>query len=186
MAEHRLCKAGVRGSIPLVSTLRSHVLVGCVEQVGVAAGGGRAPWECPWLCDAVEVLAAALPVAFVPSTDLNRSRRFYEGVLGFPVVEQDSFAVVLDGGRLSIRVTNVGAELTVQPFTVLGWEVDDIRGEIAGLGERGVGFLRVGTVEQDDAGVWTAPDGTQIAWFRDPDGNTLSLSEHAHRTAAGT
>ena len=121
----------------------------------------------------------------MPSTDLDRSRRFYEGVLGFPVVEQDSFAVVLDGGRLTIRVTNVGHEFTVQPFTVLGWEVDDIRAEIAGLVERGVAFLRVGAVDQDDAGVWTAPNGTYVVWFHDPDGNTLSLSQHPHRVAAG-
>ena len=132
-----------------------------------------------WLCDPGEVLASALTVAFVPSTDLDRSRRFYEGVLGFPVVEQDPFAVVLDGGRLTIRVTYVGPEFTVQPFTVLGWEVGDIRADMAGLVERGVAFLRVDTVEQDESGVWTAPDGTLIAWFRDPEGNTLSLSQHA-------
>ena len=102
------------------------------------------------------------------------------------MVGQDPFAVVVDGGGLTIRVTNVGHEFTVQPFTVLGWEVDDIRAEIAGLVERGVEFLRVGAVAQDEAGVWTAPDGTHVAWFRDPDGNTLSLSQHPHRVAAGT
>jgi hypothetical protein len=102
------------------------------------------------------------------------------------VVEQDPFAVVLDAGRLTIRVTNVGHELTVQPFTVLGWEVDDVRAEIAGLVDRGVEFLRVGGLEQDDAGVWTAPGGSYVAWFHDPDGNTLSLSQHRHRVAAGS
>ncbi len=101
------------------------------------------------------------------------------------MVEQDSFAIVLDGGPLTIRVTNVGHEFHVQPFTVLGWEVDDIRAEIAGLVDRGVEFLRVGAVEQDEAGVWTAPDGTQVAWFHDPDGNTLSLSQQTHRVTAG-
>jgi catechol 2,3-dioxygenase-like lactoylglutathione lyase family enzyme len=125
------------------------------------------------------VLASALTVAFVPSTDLERSRRFYEEVLGFSVAEQDSFAVVLDTGRVTIRVTNVGHEFNVQPFTVLGWEVDDIEAELAGLVERGVVFLRVGTVEQDEAGVWAAPNGSQIAWFKDPDGNTLSLSQQS-------
>ena len=124
------------------------------------------------------MLAAARTVAFVPSTDLARSRRFYADVLGFAVAEQDPFAVVLDAGGVTIRVTDVGPELRVQPFTVLGWEVGDIRAEIAGLAERGVGCLRVDGVEQDDAGVWTAPGGSQIAWFHDPDGNTLSLSQH--------
>jgi catechol 2,3-dioxygenase-like lactoylglutathione lyase family enzyme len=125
------------------------------------------------------VLAAAQTVAFVPSTDLDRSRRFYEGILDFPVAEQNGFAVVLDAGPLTIRVTNVGQELHVQPFTVLGWKVGDIQAEMTSLAERGVEFLRVDTVEQDEAGVWTAPDGSQIAWFKDPDGNTLSVSAHS-------
>jgi catechol 2,3-dioxygenase-like lactoylglutathione lyase family enzyme len=120
-------------------------------------------------------------VAFVPSTDLDRSRRFYEGVLGWSVAEQDAFAVVLDAGGVTIRVTNVGHDFHVQPFTVLGWEVGDIRAAAVALVERGVEFLRVGGLEQDEAGVWTAPDGSQIAWFTDPDGNTLSLSQRPDR-----
>jgi catechol 2,3-dioxygenase-like lactoylglutathione lyase family enzyme len=132
------------------------------------------------------VLASASAVAFVPSTDLDRSRRFYEGVLGLPVLEQDSFAVVLDSGRLTIRVTNVGHELNVQPFTVLGWEVEDLQAEMRDLDGHGVRFLHLDDVEQDDAGVWTAPDGTHIAWFHDADGNTLSLTQHVHRVAPAT
>lgn len=139
-----------------------------------------------WLCNAGEVLSSALTVAFVPSTDLDRSRSFFEEILGFPVVEQDRFAVVLDAGPLTIRVTYVGPEFTVQPFTVLGWEVGDIQADMAGLVERGVTFLRVGALDQDAAGVWTAPDGTHIAWFQDPEGNTLSLSQRTHRVAAAT
>jgi len=131
-----------------------------------------------WLCDAGGVLGSALVVAFVPSTDLDSSRRFYEGILGLPVVEQDQFAVVLDAARLTIRVTYVGPEFTVQPFTVLGWEVGDLRAVMAELVRRGVAFLRVGMVDQDENGVWTAPDGTPLAWFQDPDGNTLSLSQY--------
>ena len=102
------------------------------------------------------------------------------------VGEQDGFAVVLDAGRLTIRVTYVGPEFTVQPFTVLGWEVSDIQADMVKLVERGVTFLRVRAVEQDEAGVWTAPDGTRIAWFTDPDGNTLSLAQPTHLVAATT
>jgi catechol 2,3-dioxygenase-like lactoylglutathione lyase family enzyme len=131
------------------------------------------------------VLSSALTVAFVPSADLDRSRRFYEGILGLAVVEQNPFAVVL-AGRPTIRVTYVGPEFTVQPFTVLGWEVGDIRAEMVGLAGRGVAFLRVDAVEQDDAGVWIAPDETRIAWFTDPDGNTLSLSQRRRPVAAAT
>jgi hypothetical protein len=77
---------------------------------------------------------------------------------------------------MTVRVTNVGADLDVQPFTVLGWEVADVHVEIADLTARGVSFLRVEGVEQDEAGVWVAPGGTKVAWFKDPEGNTLSLS----------
>jgi catechol 2,3-dioxygenase-like lactoylglutathione lyase family enzyme len=122
------------------------------------------------------VLSSVAPVAFVPSTDLERSREFYEQVLQLPVAYADSFAVVLQAGGTTVRVTNVGPDLHVQPFTVLGWQVTDVHAEIAELTARGVSFLRVPGVEQDEARVWVAPGGTKVAWFKDPDGNTLSVS----------
>jgi catechol 2,3-dioxygenase-like lactoylglutathione lyase family enzyme len=122
------------------------------------------------------VLSSAAPVAFVPSTDLERSREFYEQVLEIPVAYADDFAVTLQAGDMTVRVTNVGADLQVQPFTVLGWAVADVHAEIAELTSRGVSFLRLNDVAQDEAGVWVAPGGTKVAWFKDPDGNTLSLS----------
>ena len=122
--------------------------------------------------------SSAKLVAFVPSTDLDRSRRFYEDVLEMTVVHADDFAVVVDSGGVTVRITNVGPELRAQPFTVLGWQVDDIRGEIAGLVSRGVEFLRFDGMDQDEEGIWTTPDAAQIAWFEDPDGNTLSLTQH--------
>lgn len=121
------------------------------------------------------MLTSAQPVAFVPSTDLDRSRAFYETVLGLPVTHQDGFAVVVRSGPLTVRITNVGPTLNPAPFTVLGWRVDDVHEHIAELAARGVEFLRPDGLDQDEAGVWTAPDGTQVAWFHDPDGNTLSL-----------
>jgi catechol 2,3-dioxygenase-like lactoylglutathione lyase family enzyme len=124
------------------------------------------------------MLSSATPVAFVPSTDLDRSRQFYESVLGVRVVHADDFAVVVDTGGVTVRITNVGDSFHAQPFTVFGWRVDDVHDEIAALVDRGVEFLRVDSVEQDDAGVWTAPSGTHVAWFKDPDANTLSLSDH--------
>ena len=124
------------------------------------------------------MLQLATPVGFLPTTDLDRARTFYEHVLGLPVINADSFAVVVQTGRITIRLTNVGDQLRPQVFTVFGWEVDDLRAEMAELAGRGVDFLRVDGLEQDDFGVWTAPGGSLIAWFKDPDGNTLSLATH--------
>lgn len=117
-------------------------------------------------------------VAFVPSTDLGRSRRFYEAVLGLAVAADDGLAIVVDGRSVTIRITNVGPNLGVQPFTVLGWRVDDLDHEVDQLVERGVQFLKVPGLVQDERAVWTAPDGSRVAWFKDPDGNTLSLEHH--------
>ena len=120
------------------------------------------------------MLGSAAVMALVPSTDLTRARRFYEGTLGLHVVGVDSYALVLNG----IRVALV-PEFTPQPFTVLGWTVPDLRGTLAGLTGRGVAFLRFDGMEQDADGVWTTPNGDLVAWFHDPDGNTLSLTQFA-------
>jgi catechol 2,3-dioxygenase-like lactoylglutathione lyase family enzyme len=117
------------------------------------------------------MLSLATPVGFLPSSDLDRSRRFYEEVLGLPMIEADSFAVVFQAAGILVRLTYVGDQLRPQPFTVFGWEVSDLVG-------KGVEFLRVDGLEQDETGVWTAPNGGLIAWFKDRDGNTLSLSRH--------
>ena len=108
--------------------------------------------------------------------DLDRSRAFYEGVLGLSVTSTDGFACVLRGGSTTLRVTRV-AELRPQPFTVLGWIVGDVHATLARLRDAGVPALRFDGMAQDASGVWTAPGGAQIAWFHDPDGNTLSLTQ---------
>ena len=122
------------------------------------------------------MLESALPVAFVPSTDLSRARDFYEGALGLTVQDVSGFACVFLVGPITLRVTLVG-ELTPPAFTVFGWEVAAIHETIAGLADRGVEFVRYEGMDQDTAGVWTAPGGAQVAWFRDPDGNVLSLTQ---------
>jgi hypothetical protein len=86
-------------------------------------------------------------------------------------------AVVLDVAGTTVRVVKVGGELQVQPFTVFGWRVGDLDAEIGELTARGIEFVRYDGMPQDEAGVWTAPGGTRIAWFKDPDGNTLSLND---------
>ena len=76
-----------------------------------------------------------------------------------------------------LRVVCAPQPFTPNHFTIFGWEVEDMHSAIADLKSRGIDFLRIGYFEQDPEGVWTAPNGSQVAWFKDPDGNTLSLSQ---------
>jgi catechol 2,3-dioxygenase-like lactoylglutathione lyase family enzyme len=124
-------------------------------------------------------LASLNPIAFVPTSNADAARKFYEEVLGFTFVSQDQFAVVFRIGPTNtmLRVVCAG-ECKPAPFTILGWEVTDIHATIAELTAKGVEFMRYGFFEQDEAGVWDAPGGSKVAWFKDPDGNTLSLSYH--------
>jgi catechol 2,3-dioxygenase-like lactoylglutathione lyase family enzyme len=115
-------------------------------------------------------------VAFAASADLSRARAFYEGVLGLPVVDQDDFACVFDANGTMLRVTAV-REVSPAGYTVLGWRVADIEAAVRGLSARGVAFSRFDGMEQDDNGIWTSPGGAKVAWFTDPDGNVLSLTQ---------
>jgi catechol 2,3-dioxygenase-like lactoylglutathione lyase family enzyme len=115
-------------------------------------------------------------VAFVPAADLSRARAFYEQVLGLPLVSQDDFACVFDAHGTMLRVTAVPG-LAPAGYTVLGWKVTGIEAMVEGLAARGVVFTRYDGMDQDDRGIWTAPGGDKIAWFADPDGNTLSLTQ---------
>jgi catechol 2,3-dioxygenase-like lactoylglutathione lyase family enzyme len=122
------------------------------------------------------MLESARAMAFVPATDLGRARDFYEGVLGLEVLDVSGFACVFRVGGATLRVALVD-QLSPQPFTVLGWAVAAISETMAGLAARGVEFLRYEGMDQDPTGVWTTPGGDRIAWFRDPDGNVLSLTQ---------
>ena len=122
------------------------------------------------------MLSDAPIVAFVPATDLDRARAFYADRLGLTVEDVNDFACVLRGAGTMLRVTKV-ERFTPQGFTVLGWEVADIRATLHDLAAAGVEAVRYDGMRQDDLGVWTAPGGGQIAWFRDPDGNTLSVTQ---------
>jgi catechol 2,3-dioxygenase-like lactoylglutathione lyase family enzyme len=122
------------------------------------------------------MLTRADLVAFAPSTDLDRSRTFYQRVLGLFLRSEDEFACVFDAHGTTLRVTRVPA-LTPAPFTILGWAVPDIAQTVAGLRGQQVEFLRFPGMEQGDDGVWAAPNGAKVAWFHDPDGNVLSLTQ---------
>jgi catechol 2,3-dioxygenase-like lactoylglutathione lyase family enzyme len=116
------------------------------------------------------------PVTFVASANPDRATRFYSDTLGLRLMADDAFAVVFDLHGTMLRVEKVRA-FTPQPFTVLGWKVPDIAATMAALAKRGVRFERYDVLPQDEHGVWTAPGGAKIAWFKDPDGNTLSLTQ---------
>ena len=121
------------------------------------------------------MLGQARFVGFLPSTDLDRSRVFFEA-LGLPCIEATPYACVHDANGTLIRVTAV-SDLTPQPFTVAGWEVNDIDAVLHALAEAAVTTTRYDGMDQDERGVWTTPGGAQVAWFRDPDGNTLSVTQ---------
>ena len=122
------------------------------------------------------MLDTSNPIAFLPSTDLDRSRVFFAEQLGLPLVDESAYVCVFRIGGSLLRVTLV-EELVPQPFTVFGWEVSDIRLALANLAETGVISTRYEGMDQDPSGVWRTPSGDLVAWFKDPDGNTLSLTQ---------
>ncbi len=121
-------------------------------------------------------LGSAPPILFLATTDADRCQAFYELVLGLTCMEHDPSALVFDAGGVMLRISPVES-VTPQPYTVLGWQVDDILEAMAALTEAGVAFARFEGVPQDERGIWTADDGTQIVWFHDPDGHLLSLTQ---------
>ena len=124
------------------------------------------------------MLGNAELVAFVPSTDLERSRAFYVELLGLELVDSSPFADVLEAAGTTLRVTKVDG-LSPQPFTVLGWEVRDLGAEVMELADRGVTFERFEGMDQDALGIWQTPSGDRVAWFKDPDANVVSLTQLA-------
>jgi catechol 2,3-dioxygenase-like lactoylglutathione lyase family enzyme len=126
------------------------------------------------------MLAGAPFIGFIPVRDIFESRGFYTRVLGLSVLEETPFAVVLDAGGTTLRLTPVPWH-SVQPFTIAGWRVADITATVRDLAARGVHFARYDAMDQDELGIWTAPGGDRVAWFTDPDGNTLSLTTLAAR-----
>lgn len=123
-------------------------------------------------------LGSAKIMAFAATTDAGAAKDFYETKLGLRLVEDSPFALVFDSGGIMLRVQKA-QKVDPPQFTVLGWEVTDIRAEIKELTGRGVVFHQYGLdfPRQDELGVWTTPDGAQVAWFPDPDGHTLSLTQ---------
>ncbi len=121
-------------------------------------------------------LAGAELMAFAATTDLAAARAFYERALGLPMSGQSPIACTFDAGGTTLRVVLVETP-AIAPYTVLGWTVGDIAGVVRELAGRGIDFERFDGVEQDELGIWSAPGGSFVAWFKDPDANTLSLTQ---------
>ena len=115
-------------------------------------------------------------MSFVATTDGKKARQFYEKTLGLHFVSGDQFALVFDANGTMLRVQRV-EKVDPRAYTSIGWEVDDIAKVVRLLKKRGVRFARYEGMKQDTDGIWTAPSKAKIAWFNDPDGNILSLTE---------
>ncbi len=122
------------------------------------------------------MLASSKVIGFVPTKDFAKARSFYEEKLGFQFVSEDMFALVMRAGETMIRIAKA-KDFTPAPYTMLGWEVLNIEEMVAWLEKRGVAFERYPWM-QDKSGIWSAPGGDKVAWFKDPDGNVLSVSQH--------
>lgn len=113
---------------------------------------------------------------FVPTTQPEKAKQFYQNTLGLNLVSVDQYALEFEGKESSFRVTTVQS-FEPHPFAVLGWEVDEIVSLVQKLKNQGVKFEQFPSLDQNNLGIWTAPSEAQIAWFKDPDGNLLSLTQ---------
>ena len=117
-------------------------------------------------------------IAFIPTLNPSLSKSFYRNTLGLSLISTDKYGLQLAGKGSSLRIATV-REFAPYPFTVLGFKVQDIKNEVIELSQHGVIFEIYDSLNQDEIGIWTAPSGVMVAWFKDPDGNLLSLTQHA-------
>ena len=123
------------------------------------------------------MLASGKLIGFTLTRDYDKARAFFEGQLGFQFMSLDQYALVMRAGGSMIRIVKVPGFTPLQS-TVLGWEVQNIEAVVTWLQERGVAFEKYPFVQDRELGIWTTPTGDKVAWFKDPDGNVLSVSQH--------
>jgi catechol 2,3-dioxygenase-like lactoylglutathione lyase family enzyme len=117
-------------------------------------------------------------IGFVSIVDVSRAKGFYRDTLGLRLVmEEPPFALVFDANGIMLRL-GMAQEIAPAHGTVLGWQVPEITATVKNLAQAGVSFERYEGMDQDELSIWTSPTGAKVAWFKDPDGNTLSISEH--------
>ena len=122
------------------------------------------------------MLTTSKLIGFAATTNPASARKFYKDILGLSLVEDNPFALVFDANGTMLRVQKVQNHSPAK-HTILGWEVDNLDATIQRLVKKGIRFERYDGLSQDALGVWTTPDRSKVAWFKDPDGNILSLTE---------
>jgi len=123
--------------------------------------------------------ASSKLIAFVATKDMAAAKAFYAGLLGLPLISEDNFALAFNAFGTMLRVT-AAQNAAPAPYTVLGWEVSDIAAAVGALTKSGVQFEHYPGMGLDELGIWDAPGGAaRVAWFKDPDGNLLSVSQHS-------
>ena len=115
-------------------------------------------------------------IGFLPTKDAKRARAFFEGTLGLRFVSDDPYALVMQSGATTIRIAKV-QDFAPAPYTVLGWEVANIESVVSDLKMRGVAFEKYPFIQNQELGIWQSPEGAKVAWFKDPDGNVLSVGQ---------
>ena len=122
------------------------------------------------------ILGSQKLMAFVATSDPARAKAFYRDTLGLHLVSEDQFALVFDVAGTMLRVTTV-QEVGAAKYTVLGWQVPDIIRTAKSLHEVGITLEQYTGMQQDELGIWNSPGGAKVAWFKDPDGNTLGITQ---------
>jgi catechol 2,3-dioxygenase-like lactoylglutathione lyase family enzyme len=125
-----------------------------------------------------KMLGSSDLIAFVPTRDPAKARQFYEQTLGLEFVSEDSFALVFNAYGTTIRIANVSQvkDFRPAPFTILGWRVMNASDTASDLAKKGVQLERFEGMDQDAQGIWESPSGSRVGWFKDPDGNILSIT----------
>ena len=147
-----------------------------IDTIGMAKRTSGTPRKASLAGKRESILGSQELVAFVATRDPSRAKKFYRDTLGLPLISEDEFALVFDATGTMLRVTRV-QELAAAKYTVLGWHVPDIVQTAKDLQKAQVTLERYPGMQQDDLGIWNSPSGARVAWFKDPDGNTLSITQ---------
>jgi catechol 2,3-dioxygenase-like lactoylglutathione lyase family enzyme len=125
------------------------------------------------------MLGSADLIAFVPTRDPEAARKFYETTLGLEFISADPFALVFNAHGTTLRIANVSQVKDFRPasFTIVGWRVTNVSDSVGDLQKKGVRFERFPGMDQDAQGIWKSPGGARVAWFKDRDGNILSITQ---------